>query len=204
MSPEVLSDLPKGAQQDSPLQGKWDGSWEYLASAVYSVHSVATHGWSGGSMKPSWCPWGPQSSVLSYPCPRTPDTTVISRVHWPCEMENARPGERALKGGQNRRADRHVRMNGKAGLLDGKETPQRMDFMCWENNTEVYCSQGDHKQDTGSRTDPKQDTRFETTSKNEWSRIFRIGTVPPVSSGLFFFHFILFFLSSFLFFILFF
>ena len=80
-----------------------------------------------------------------------------------------------------------LRMNGKAALLDGKQTPQRMDFMCWENNTEVYCSQGDHREDTGSWTDPEQDTRFETTSKNEWSRIFRIGTVSLVSSGLFFF-----------------
>ena len=35
----MLSDLPTGAQQDSPLRGKWDASWECLASALYTVHS---------------------------------------------------------------------------------------------------------------------------------------------------------------------
>ena len=64
----------------------------------------------------SWLEWGEheaeqmsvRTSELSYPCPRTPDTTIISRVHWQREMETARPGERARNGGRNRRADRHV------------------------------------------------------------------------------------------------
>ena len=191
MSPEVLSDLLKGAQQDSPLRGKRDASWECLASAFYTVHSVAIHGWSGGSMKPSRCLWGPQSSHTPALAPRTPPSYPgsIGNVRWKLPGLEREPvtvdGTGELTGTWG-----PLRMNGKAGLLDGKETPQRMDFMCWEKNP-VCCSQGDHKQDTVSRTDPKQDTRFETTSKNEWSRIFRIETVPPVSSVFFFFHFIL-------------
>ena len=122
MSPEVLNDLLMGAQQDSPLRGKWDASWECLASTFYTVHSRLEWAEDGAQLM------SVRTSGLCLVIPLPSHPAYHRHLQGPLATWDGKcqAGERDLKGGRNRTADGHV-----GPAKDGEKSRA----LGWQRNT---------------------------------------------------------------------